>query len=80
MYNMKKVMKWVMVAALMCGISLAAASCSKDDDDDIVPPVEQPDDNGANSGGDDDDNNNGLNDVNGNVDVNNGGGGVNIVR
>ena len=34
---------------------------------------------GANSG-DDDDNNNGLNDVNGNADVNNGGGGVNEVR
>ena len=34
---------------------------------------------GANSGNNDDDNNN-LNDVNGNVDVNNGGGGVNVVR
>ena len=34
---------------------------------------------GANSG-DDDDNNNGLNDLNGNVDVNSGGGGVNVVR
>ena len=33
----------------------------------------------ANSG-DDDDKNNNLNDVNGNVDVNNGGGGVNVVR
>ena len=32
------------------------------------------------SSDDDDDDNNGLSDVNGNVDVNNGGGGVNVVR
>ena len=48
---MKKIFQWAMAAALVCGISLAAVSCSKDDDNDIVrPPVEEPD-NGANSGG-----------------------------
>ena len=50
---MKKIFQWAMAAALICGISFAAASCSKDDDnDDIVPPVEEPDD-GANSGRED---------------------------
>lgn len=42
--------QWALAAALICGISLVAASCSKDDDNDILPPVEEPDD-GANSGG-----------------------------
>ena len=54
MYNktiMKKMMNYLLIAATVCGISLAAVSCSKDDDNDIVPPVEEPDDNGANSGG-----------------------------
>lgn len=50
---MKKLFQWAMAAALVCGISFAAASCSKDDDENIVPPVEQPDDDGANSGDDD---------------------------
>ena len=47
---MRKIFQWAMAAALICGISFAAASCSKDDDgnDDIVPPVEETDD-GANS-------------------------------
>ena len=51
---MKKIFQWALAAALICGISFAAASCSKDDDgnDDIVPPVEEPD-NGANSGRED---------------------------
>lgn len=48
---MRKIFQWTMAAALICGISFAAASCSKDDDNDIVPPVEEPDD-GANSGSD----------------------------
>ena len=51
---MRKIFQWAMAAALICGISFAAASCSKDDDgnDNIVPPVEEPDD-GANSGRED---------------------------
>ena len=44
---------YLLIAATVCGISFAAASCSKDDDnDDIVPPEEQTDD-GANSGRED---------------------------
>jgi hypothetical protein len=50
---MKKIINYLLIAATVCGISLAAVSCSKDDDNDIVPPVEEPDDNGANSGDDD---------------------------
>ena len=49
---MRKIFQWAMAAVLICGISFAAASCSKDDDNDIVPPEEQPD-NGANSGRED---------------------------
>ena len=50
---MKKIFQWALAAALICGISFAAASCSKDDgNDNIVPPVEEPDD-GANSGRED---------------------------
>ena len=51
---MRKIFQWAMAAILICGISFAAASCSKDDDgnDNIVPPVEEPDD-GANSGRED---------------------------
>ena len=52
MYNMKKIINYLLIAATVCGISFAAASCSKDDDNDIVPPEEQPD-NGANSSSDD---------------------------
>ena len=54
MYNMKKIINYLLIAATVCGISFAAASCSKDDDgnDNIVPPVEEPDD-GANSGRED---------------------------
>ena len=53
MYNMKKIINYLLIAATVCGISLAAASCSKDDgNDNIVPPVEEPDD-GANSGRED---------------------------
>ena len=47
---MKKIINYLLIAATVCGISLAAVSCSKDDDNDILPPVEEPDD-GANSGG-----------------------------
>jgi len=43
---------YLLIAATVCGISFAAASCSKDDDNDIVPPEEQTDD-GANSGRED---------------------------
>ena len=50
---MRKIFQWALAAALICGISFAAVSCSKDDgNDDIVPPVEEPDD-GANSGRED---------------------------
>ena len=50
---MNKIFQWALAAALICGISFAAASCSKDDgNDNIVPPVEEPDD-GANSGRED---------------------------
>ena len=53
MYNMKKIINYLLIAATVCGISFAAASCSKDDgNDNIVPPVEEPDD-GANSGRED---------------------------
>ena len=48
---MKKILNYLLIAATVCGISLAVASCSKDDDENIVPPVEEPD-NGANSGSD----------------------------
>ena len=44
---MKKIFQWAMAAALICGISFAAASCSKDDDN-----TEETENNGANSSGD----------------------------
>jgi hypothetical protein len=76
---MKKMMQWVFAATLIIsGLSVFSA-CGSDNDDENKPPVVQPDDNGANSG-DDDNTSNELNDVKGNVDVNNGGGGVNEVR
>ena len=76
---MKKMMQWVFSATLIIsGLSVFSA-CGSDNDDENKPPVVQPDDNGANSG-DDNGNDNNLNDVTGNVDVNNGGGGVNEVR
>ena len=76
---MKKMMQWVFTATLIIsGLSVFSA-CGSDNDDENKPPVVQPDDNGANSG-DDDNTSNELNDVKGNVDVNNGGGGVNEVR
>ena len=50
---MKRFLNYLLIAATVCGISFAAASCSKDDgNDNIVPPVEEPDD-GANSGRED---------------------------
>ena len=47
---MKKIFQWAMAAALICGISFAAASCSSDDDNN--EEILQPDDNGANSSSD----------------------------
>ena len=32
MYNMKKILNYLLIAATVCGISLAAASCSSNDD------------------------------------------------
>ena len=76
---MKKMMQWVFTATLIIsGLSVFSA-CGSDNDDENKPPVVQLDDNGSNSG-DDDNTSNELNDVKGNVDVNNGGGGVNEVR
>jgi hypothetical protein len=75
---MKKIMNWAMAAALIIsGLSVFSA-CGSDNDDENKPPVVQPDDNGSNSGDNGNDNN--LNDVTGNVNINNGGGGVNEVR
>ena len=75
-----KLFQWVFAATLMCG-TLTFTACSSGDDDNQQPVVqpEQPNDDGTNSG-DDDNTSNELNDVKGNVDVNNGGGGVNEVR
>ena len=36
MYNMKKIMNFLLMAATVCGISLAAASCSSSDDENKV--------------------------------------------
>ena len=85
---MKRFLNYLLIAATVCGISFAAASCSKDDGDNVEALTAEQQTlieqlygewQKANSG-DDDDKNNNLNDVNGNVDVNNGGGGVNVVR
>ena len=79
---MKKMIQWVFAATLIfSGLSVLTA-CSSGDDNENKPPVvqpDQPDDNGANTGeGGEGDNT--LKDVGGNVDINNGGGGVNDVR
>ena len=80
MCNMKKFLNWILAAILICG-AMTFTACSSGDDDNQQPVVqpEQPDDDGTNTG-DDNGNDNNLNDVKGNVDVNNGGGGVNEVR
>ena len=39
MYNMKKIINYLLIAATVCGISFAAASCSKDDDNDKRTPA-----------------------------------------
>ena len=78
---MKRLLQWMIAATLICGTTVFTA-CSSGDDNENKPPVvqpDQPDDNGANTGeGGEGDNT--LKDVGGNVDINNGGGGVNDVR
>ena len=48
---MRKIMNYLLMGAMVCGISLAATSCSKSDDDDVLTPPVQPEevDDGANS-------------------------------
>ena len=71
---------WMMAAILtLCG-SVMFTSCSKDDDDNTKKEgTEKPDDSGANSGDEGDDYSL-FDEVKGNVDIKNGGGGVNVVR
>ena len=71
---------WMLAAILICG-AVMLTSCSKDNDDDVKKEeTQKPDDNGGNSGGEEEVANDLFEKVNGNVDVNNGGGGVNVVR
>ena len=70
---------WMLAAILICG-AVMLTSCSKDDDDDVKKEeTQKPDDNGSNSG-EEEVANELFENVNGNANVKNGGGGVNVVR